>query len=98
MISQESLDAMILHTNKKLIMKTAMQEIIEKFTEAQRFIISNNQYAKGYDGALIDCIKVAESFVKKEKEQIEEAYCTGGDLNYLIQETAEEYYNKNYKK
>ena len=49
-------------------MKTSMQDLIEKLNEAQSYIISDSEYAKGYDGALSDCINVAESYLQKEKE------------------------------
>ncbi len=50
-------------------MKTAMQELIEKIKEAQKSIISNTEYAKGYDGALSDCIDIINDFyLEKEKQ------------------------------
>ena len=78
-------------------MKTALQELIERITEAQRLVLANDEYAKGYDGALSDCISVAKSFVKKEKEQIEDAYDAGNDA--LVDWDCEvTYYKETYKK
>lgn len=47
-----------------------MQELIEKINDAQRQIISESEYANGYDGALSDFTNIAESLLKKEREQI----------------------------
>jgi hypothetical protein len=52
---------------------TAIEELIEKFKDAQKHIISKKEYANGYDGALSDCINVAKSFLEKEKQQIIDA-------------------------
>ena len=80
-------------------MKTAIHEIIEKFTKTQRFIISNNQYAKGYDSALSDCITLLKSFLEKEKLQIIESYEYGNlQEDYTRFEDALNYYEETYKK
>jgi hypothetical protein len=54
-------------------MKTPITEAIEKIKFAQKHIISNTQYAQGYDGGLSDCINVLTKLLPKEKEVIEKA-------------------------
>ena len=49
-------------------MKTSMKELIEKLNDAQSYLLNDSEYAKGYDGALSDCINLAESYLQKEKE------------------------------
>lgn len=72
-------------------MKTAMQELIKKLKDTQKYIIAKNEYSTGYDGALSDCINVAESLLEKEKQQIIDA------LNSQKQK-GKDYYNQTYDK
>lgn len=76
-------------------MKTSIQELIAKFTEFQRLILSNDEYAKGYDGALSDCINVAKSFLEQEKQQIIDSVNSQRQIGW--DEKGEEYYSKTYK-
>jgi hypothetical protein len=48
-------------------MKTAMQV---KNLQERKGILTNDEYAKGYDGALSDCISVAESLLEKKTKLI----------------------------
>lgn len=69
-------------------MKTSMHELIEKLNNAQRNIIGESEYANGYDGALSDCINIAELLIEKEKDfTIEFAlWVIEGNINQLIKE------------
>jgi len=72
-----------------------MQELIAKFTEAQRLILLNDEYSQGYDGSLSDCINVAESFLLKEKQQIIDAVNSQKQIGW--DKKGEEFYNETYK-
>jgi len=74
-------------------MKTAIQELIGKLSDTQRQIIGNSEYANGYDGALSDCINIAELLLEKEKQQIIDAYKCSSWMTQL----AEQYYNETFK-
>ena len=76
---------------------TAMQELIEKFKEAKRYISVKSEYADGYDGALSDCISVSESYLEKEKKQIIDfaVWFNNGDNSYKsYEEIVNQYYNE----
>lgn len=60
--------------NKEL---TPMMELIEKFKDAQKNIIANTDYAKGYDGALSDCIANLEASLPREKEFNDKFFAKG---------------------
>jgi transcription termination factor Rho len=71
-------------------MKTAIQELIEKLNDAQRHIMGESEYANGYDGALSDCINIAELLLEKEKQQIVEAHKEG----FLSEQKSIKYYQE----
>lgn len=73
--------------------------MIEKLKDAQKQIMTKNEYTTGYDGALSDCIFVAESFLEKEKRQIKLNWIEGKEtegFGNTVFEDAEIYYNKKY--
>ena len=77
-------------------MKTPITEAIEKIKFAQKHIISNTQYAQGYDGGLSDCINVLTELLPKEKEVIEKAFDDGfsdAGLSFLNGQT---YFNETF--
>ena len=80
-------------------METVMQEIIKKFEDAQKHIISENEYANGYNGALSDCIDVIKSFLEKEKQQIIDAikYANNEPLMVDSEMLGNAYYENNFK-
>ena len=75
-------------------MKTAIKELIEKLTEARNFIIANDEYAKGYDGALSDCLRVSENLIEKEKKQIIDAVNSQRQIGW--DEKGIDYYNETF--
>jgi hypothetical protein len=74
-------------------MKTVIYELIKKFKEAKKLIISKGDYDNGYDGALSDCISVAKLFLEREKEQIMDAQKSGINFN---NEDGSQYYRKTF--
>jgi hypothetical protein len=62
-------------------MKTALQDFIERLN-----------YARDFNTMIPGIIKVAESLLEKEKEQIKRAYTDG----HMYQLDTEEYYNQTY--
>lgn len=88
-------------TDKQL---TPMQEAIQIFKDAQKHIISNTEFAKGYDGAITDVITNLEKLLPKEKQVIEDAYDDGfenyrdasiGSDDDIIE--SQDYYNNKFK-
>lgn len=82
-------------------METVLQELIEKISDAQRKIIGESEYANGYDGALSDCINIAELLLEKEKDfAIEFAlWVIEGNINQFIKEPKiliEKFINSNF--
>jgi hypothetical protein len=68
-------------------MKTPITQAIEKIKFAQKHIISNTQYAQGYDGGLSYCINVLTELIPKEKEVMKDFYLTAC-IEYSQTETA----------
>jgi hypothetical protein len=77
-------------------MKTAMQEFIEMLKEARSVSIASEDITQTYTNA----IRLAESMLDKEKEQIMDAHMEG---HYVIsypvspELEAEKYYNETFK-
>ena len=80
-------------------MKTPIKEIIKKIKEAQSFILANDEYAKGYNESLSDCVNLLQSFLEKEKIHIIKAAEYGGlQKDYTNASAAAlDYYNENFK-
>jgi len=74
--------------------QTPIQEAITIFKDAQKHIISNTEYAKGYDGAITDVITNLEKLLEKEEQEIEDA-CNAGLSG--IPRSAKDYYNETFK-
>lgn len=76
-------------------MKTAIQELIEMFKEARSVYIAPNDIEQTYASA----IRLAQSMLDKEKEQIMDAHMEG---HYVISHPvspeleAEQYYNETF--
>jgi hypothetical protein len=77
-------------------MKTAMQEFIEMLKEARSVSIASEDITQTYTNA----IRLAESMLDKEKEQIMDAHMEG---HYVIsypvspELEAEQYYNETFR-
>jgi len=76
--------------------QTAMQELIEMLKEARCVSIESEDREQTYTNA----IRLAQSMLKKERKQIEEAHMEG---YYVISDPvfpkleAEQYYNETFK-
>ncbi len=78
-------------TDKQL---TPMQEAIKIFKDAQKHIISNTEFAKGYDGAITDVITNLEKLIPKEEQFIVNSIIECDKL--CLQ--AQDYYNNKFIK
>jgi len=80
-------------------MKTAMQEMIEKLHARCEFCLEKELISEW--GTLRMTIIEAQSFLEKEKEQIQKAFSDGQEtpINHpsLPHYSREEYYDDNYK-
>ena len=73
-------------------MKTAMQEFIEMLKEARDVSIDSEDITQTYTNA----IRLAQSMLEKEKEQIIDAHIDGQSLVSCKDEYAEQYYNETF--
>jgi hypothetical protein len=83
-------------------MKTAMQQLIEIIDRTEKLLENENNLAMS--SALFSAKNMAELLLKKEKEQIIDAYKQGCGYEYeyidneslTFKEQAEEYYKQTY--
>ena len=71
-------------------MKTAMQELIEQLNELEAKLTSLEDAM--YRGGVRNAKRLAEELLKKEKEQIMDAY----EVSHISMMTAEQYYNETF--
>ncbi len=81
--------------NKQL---TPMQEAIEMFKDVQKHIISNTEFAKGYDEAITDVITNLEKLLPKENRLIKDTWIDGVNDKMKNKDiSAQDYYNNKFK-
>jgi len=71
-------------------MKTSMQELIEQLNELEAKLTSLEDAM--YRGGVRNAKRLAEELLKKEKEQIMDAY----EVSHISMMTAEQYYNETF--
>ena len=75
-------------------MKTAMQELIERLDKTEKQLDKENNLIMS--SALYAAKNMALELLKKEKEQIENAYWDGGQDVPTNGDRCQEYYNQTY--